>query len=54
MEELRETFLAGAASNGVSAHVAATVYEKILAFAEFGFRSRTPPRWPRLRTRSPG
>jgi error-prone DNA polymerase len=37
MEALHEEFLAGAARNGVSAEIAATVYEKIMAFAEFGF-----------------
>jgi error-prone DNA polymerase len=37
MEALRQAFLEGARANGVSAPVAATVYEKILAFAEFGF-----------------
>ena len=37
MEALREEFLAGARRQGVPQDTAATVYEKILAFAEFGF-----------------
>jgi DNA polymerase III alpha subunit len=37
MEALRNEFLAGAANKGIDAQTAATVYEKILAFAEFGF-----------------
>jgi error-prone DNA polymerase len=37
MEALREEFLAGARLQGVDARTAASVYEKILAFAEFGF-----------------
>lgn len=37
MEALKNDFLAGAASRGVTAQVATTVYEKILAFSSFGF-----------------
>jgi error-prone DNA polymerase len=37
MEALRHEFFAGAARNGVDGEVAATVYNKILAFASFGF-----------------
>jgi DNA polymerase III alpha subunit len=37
MEALRNEFLAGAANKGIDAQTAATVYGKILAFAEFGF-----------------
>ena len=37
MEALRNEFMAGAAAKGVDAGVAATVYDKILAFASFGF-----------------
>lgn len=37
MEALREDFLAGAQARGVDLPTAAAVYEKILAFAEFGF-----------------
>ncbi len=37
MEALREDFLAGARRNGIAEKTAETVYEKILAFAEFGF-----------------
>jgi len=37
MEALRQEFMAGAAANGVAATTANTVYEKILAFASFGF-----------------
>ncbi len=37
MEALRNEFLAGAARRGVDPQTAAIVYEKILAFAEFGF-----------------
>jgi DNA polymerase III alpha subunit len=37
MEALRNEFLAGAANKGIDAQIAATVYQKILAFAEFGF-----------------
>jgi error-prone DNA polymerase len=37
MEALRNEFLAGAVNKGIDAQTAATVYEKILAFAEFGF-----------------
>ncbi|HWO73662.1 MAG TPA: DNA polymerase III subunit alpha, partial [Dehalococcoidia bacterium] len=37
MEALRNEFLAGAAARGIDAQTANTVYEKILAFAEFGF-----------------
>src|SRR3989337_2641177 len=37
MEALRQEFLAGADRRGVNAKTAATVYDKILAFAEFGF-----------------
>jgi error-prone DNA polymerase len=37
MEELRAAFLEGARSKGVEPQVAERVYEKILAFAEFGF-----------------
>jgi error-prone DNA polymerase len=37
MEKQRDEFMAGAARNGVSEKTAATVYEKILAFASFGF-----------------
>jgi len=37
MEALRNEFFAGAARKGVGPQVAAIVYEKILAFAEFGF-----------------
>ncbi|MGH3516850.1 MAG: error-prone DNA polymerase [Haloechinothrix sp.] len=37
MERLRERFYAGAAGNGVGAEVAERIYEKLLAFANFGF-----------------
>jgi error-prone DNA polymerase len=37
MEALRQAFLEGARANGVADDIAVTVYEKILAFAEFGF-----------------
>ncbi|HEY4686051.1 MAG TPA: error-prone DNA polymerase [Dehalococcoidia bacterium] len=37
MEALRQAFMAGAAANGVDAKTSATVYDKILAFASFGF-----------------
>ncbi len=37
MEALKEDFLAGARGKNVPAQTAATVYEKIMAFAEFGF-----------------
>jgi error-prone DNA polymerase len=37
MEALREEFLTGAAHQGISASIATAVYEKILAFAQFGF-----------------
>lgn len=37
MEALREEFLEGARSKGVDTETAVRVYEKILAFAEFGF-----------------
>jgi error-prone DNA polymerase len=37
MERLRERFHAGATGNGVEAGLAARVYEKLLAFANFGF-----------------
>jgi error-prone DNA polymerase len=37
MEALKNDFLAGAASRGVTAEVATTVYQKILAFSSFGF-----------------
>jgi error-prone DNA polymerase len=37
MESLREAFLEGARLNGVPPQTSALVYEKILAFAEFGF-----------------
>ncbi|MDQ3405300.1 MAG: error-prone DNA polymerase [Actinomycetota bacterium] len=37
MESLRERFYTGAAARGVSAEVAARVYEKLMAFANFGF-----------------
>jgi error-prone DNA polymerase len=37
MEALRQAFLDGAASHGVSPEVAQTIYEKILAFSSFGF-----------------
>ncbi len=37
MEALRQEFMDGAASNGVDARTAATVYDKILAFSSFGF-----------------
>jgi DNA polymerase III alpha subunit len=37
MEALRNEFLAGAEARGIETQVAATVYDKILAFASFGF-----------------
>lgn len=37
MEALRREFMAGAERNGIDARTATTVYEKILAFASFGF-----------------
>lgn len=37
MEALRNEFMAGAANNAIPANVAATVYDKIFAFASFGF-----------------
>ena len=37
MDALSEEFLAGALTNSVSAEVATTVYEKIAAFASYGF-----------------
>jgi error-prone DNA polymerase len=37
MEALRSEFMAGATSRGIDVRTAATVYEKILAFASFGF-----------------
>ncbi|HEX5367853.1 MAG TPA: DNA polymerase III subunit alpha, partial [Dehalococcoidia bacterium] len=37
MERYRSEFIEGAASNGISAAIATTVFEKILAFASFGF-----------------
>jgi error-prone DNA polymerase len=37
MESLREEFITGAANRGVDVRTAAIVYEKVLAFAEFGF-----------------
>ncbi len=37
MERLRERFHAGAASHGVSAELAGRIYEKLMAFANFGF-----------------
>ncbi|SNR37649.1 error-prone DNA polymerase, DnaE-like [Haloechinothrix alba] len=37
MERLRERFCAGAMRNGVDAELAERIYEKLLAFANFGF-----------------
>jgi error-prone DNA polymerase len=37
MEALRNAFMAGAAANNVDTRIASTVYDKILAFASFGF-----------------
>ena len=37
MEQYRRDFLEGAASNGIDARTASTIYDKILAFASFGF-----------------
>ncbi|HXH23122.1 MAG TPA: error-prone DNA polymerase [Dehalococcoidia bacterium] len=37
MERLRQEFMDGAIANGVAPETAATIYEKILAFASFGF-----------------
>ncbi len=37
MERYRSEFIEGAAANGISAEIATTVFEKILAFASFGF-----------------
>jgi error-prone DNA polymerase len=37
MERLRERFYAGAAAHGVDAELAGRIYEKLLAFANFGF-----------------
>lgn len=37
MEALRDSFMSGARERGVDAQTAAIVYEKVLAFAEFGF-----------------
>jgi error-prone DNA polymerase len=37
MERLRARFYAGMASNGITGEVATTIFEKMLAFANFGF-----------------
>ncbi|MGH3880699.1 MAG: error-prone DNA polymerase [Actinophytocola sp.] len=37
MERLRERFYAGAAKNGIGAELAGRIYEKLMAFANFGF-----------------
>jgi error-prone DNA polymerase len=37
MERLRERFYAGAAKHGIDADLAGRIYEKLLAFANFGF-----------------
>jgi error-prone DNA polymerase len=37
MERLRSRFFAGMAQNGITGDIAATIFEKMLAFANFGF-----------------
>lgn len=42
MERLRDRFYEGCAANGIGEELAGHIYAKLLAFANFGFPSRTP------------